>query len=107
MIKYIFHDSLIETVNYFSDEKRLEIGIELCNWLQKDYNDSDPETLNICMIFEEVDIYELSIKNYKFNTNEILDVIYMGNNTIKIIFLTENDAETIVVTSKKIRYVSD
>jgi len=41
MLKYNFHDSLIEDVNYIPNEAKLEIKIKLCNWMQSDYKDSD------------------------------------------------------------------
>ena len=105
MMKYDLHDSLIEKVIYFADERRLEMKIELCNWQQNGYKDSDPEMRNICIAFEGVEKYELSVGNYEFNSDEILDVVEIDNKTIKIVFLTENDAETLIVASEQIKYL--
>jgi hypothetical protein len=104
MRKYDLHDSLIEEVDYYGDKKSLEIRIELCNWKQSDYKDTDPEMLNMCITFEGVEKYELSVDNYRFNSNEILEVAYDGELITKIVFLTQDDAETIIVLAKSVSY---
>jgi len=38
------------------------------------------------------------------NSNEILDVIELDDRTVKIIFLTENDVKTIIVTAERVDY---
>lgn len=106
MIKYNLHDSLIEKVNYFSNKKRLEISIKLCNWQQPSYKDSDPEMIEILMVFEEVEKYKLSIGCYEFDSNEILDVVCMDDRTTKVVFLTENDAETLTVTADNLSFLT-
>lgn len=98
-MKYNFHDSLIEKADYLFSEKKVEIIIELCNWQQTDYKDSDPEMLTICMVFDGVEKYEISIENYKFDSNEILDFVELDDRTTKIVFLAENDAATITVVA--------
>jgi hypothetical protein len=104
MLKLNLHDSLIEDVNYLPDKKRLEIMIELCNWQQSGHKDTDPEILDICLEFEEVERYEISVENHKFCGDEILQVTESENQTITIAFLTNNDVETIVVTAKQVKY---
>lgn len=106
MIKYNLHDSLIEKVNYFSNKKRLEISIKLCNWQQPSYKDSDPEMIEILMVFEEVEKYKLSIDCYEFDSNEILDVVCVDDRTTKVVFLTENDAETLTVTADNLSFLT-
>ena len=105
MIKYDLHDSLIEKVNYFDDKKRLEIDIQLCNWRQPDYKASEPELLRMLMVFEGVKAFELSGKDYDFDSDEILDVIYLDDKTVKIVFLTEQDAGTLTVTAEKVNLI--
>jgi len=46
----------------------------------------------------------MSTENYVFNSNEILDVIELDDRTVKIIFLTENDVKTIIVTAERVDY---
>lgn len=86
MIKYNLHDSLIEKIDYFAADRRVEIQIELCNWQQDGYKHSDLEIIGVYMIFDEVEKYELSLKSYEFCGNEILEVIEMDDNTMKIVF---------------------
>lgn len=104
MIKYNLHDSLIEKIDYFTADRRVEIQIELCNWQQDGYKDSDPEIIGVYMIFDEVEKYELSLKSYEFCGNEILEVIEMDDNTMKIVFLTDDNAETIIIKAKRISF---
>lgn len=102
MMKYDLHDSLIEKVQYFVDKKRVEIIIELCNWKQNGYKDTEPEMISICITFDEVERYESSIEDYVFCSNEILDVVKVDDQTIKIVFFADSDAEIIIVKAKKV-----
>ena len=104
MIKYDLHDSLIESVHYFADQKRVEIQIELCNWRQIGYKDSDPEILDVSMIFDGVEKYELSLSDHVFCGNKILHVTEEGDNTIEIIFLTDVNPETITIKAQEISF---
>ena len=104
MFKYNLHDSLIEKVDYSADCKDIIVRIQLCNWKQSNYVESDPEMLSLCMIFHEVEKYELSIDGYKFCSNEILDVIEVGDHTLKIVFLTEDNVATIEIRAKRVSY---
>lgn len=104
-LKYNLHDSLIEELNYNKDENRLEIKIELCNWKQIEYKDTEPELVDIRIVFDDIQQYEISVSNFIFDSNEILDVLNIDKNTIKIVFMAENDAETIIISAKNIYYV--
>ncbi|MGG1763930.1 hypothetical protein ABDH58_14710, partial [Parageobacillus toebii] len=40
---YVLHDSFVEDIKYLINENKLELVIELCNWKQKFYTDTEPE----------------------------------------------------------------
>ena len=80
MIKYNLHDSLIESVNYDFQNKILDITIDLCNWLQDNYIESEPENIIIHMIFSDVINFDTKFLNFNFNSNEIFDVIEINDN---------------------------
>ena len=105
MLNYELHDSLIEKILYSPDQKKVEIFVELCNWKQKDYKESEPEMLNMCILFEGVESFQLSNPDYKFDGNEILDVSETEDSTTKFSFLTEDDVETILIIAQKIECV--
>lgn len=103
-LKYNLHDSLIEDVQYIQNEKRIEMKIELCNWMQSGYKDTEPELVGVRILFDEVKHYEISVQNFKFDSNEILDVLDINENTLKIVFMAEKDVETILISSDKVTY---
>ncbi|MBA2874574.1 hypothetical protein HNR31_001344 [Anoxybacillus caldiproteolyticus] len=38
---YVLHDSFVEDIKYLINENKLELVIELCNWKQKFYTDTE------------------------------------------------------------------
>ncbi len=107
MLKYNLHDSLIESVNYDFKNMMLDITIDLCNWLQDNYVESEPENIIIHMIFSNVISFDTKFLNFKFDSNEIIDVIEIDNNTIKIVFMGEKDIETFIISANKIMFCLD
>ncbi|SEQ88704.1 hypothetical protein SAMN02910369_02619 [Lachnospiraceae bacterium NE2001] len=56
LIKYTFHDSLIEYIKY--ENNTLVITIDFCLWMQDDYDNTQPETDLIKLIFPDVYRYD-------------------------------------------------
>ena len=104
MLKYNLHDSLIERIDYESKIKKLDITIDLCNWLQVDYVEGEPENSIIHMIFNNVTHFDTNFMNYNFESNEILEVIEIDRNTLKLVFMGNNDVETIVISASEIMF---
>ena len=50
--KYTFHDSLLENISYDKENSKLTLTIDFCFWMQNDYDESQPETGNMCDFFE-------------------------------------------------------
>ena len=55
--KYYFHDSLINKIDYYKENERLEFTIGLCYWAQEWYKEGDPELMEIRLIFEGINEY--------------------------------------------------
>lgn len=56
--KYTFHDSLLENISYDKDNKKLILTIDFCFWMQNDYDESQPETGNIKLLFNNIESYD-------------------------------------------------
>lgn len=42
--KFNYHDSFIDSIHYEKHQNEVTLKIELCNWLQKDCLEGEPET---------------------------------------------------------------
>jgi len=102
MLQYNLHDSLIESVRYFADRRRVEIGIDLCNWMQPGYTDPEPENVRVTMVFEGVGRFEMSDAGYLFDGDEILVADEIDERTVKIVYRTAKDVGIILVTADRI-----
>ena len=52
--KYHLHDSGLNSIIIDTDKRTLCLSVDLCNWMQDDYEEEDPEILPIEIIFENV-----------------------------------------------------
>lgn len=52
--KYNFHDSLLENITYNAESSELILLIDFCYWMQENYNNEEPETGMISVIFKNV-----------------------------------------------------
>jgi len=105
--EYYLHDSLIEEVLYLPAERRVEIRIELCNWLQLGYRESDPETLKVCLVFEGVEDFSLSNEGYVFDYDEILEVREADDGTVTIAYLAGSDVATISIKGERVLFIKE
>ncbi|ORX63528.1 hypothetical protein BCR32DRAFT_287691 [Anaeromyces robustus] len=103
-IKYNLHDSLIEKLSYDSLNKTAFLEIDLCNWMQNDYEKNQPENKIICIIFNEVSYIDPKYLNFDFDSNEILNVTNINDNTINIVFISDPDVCELTITAKSITY---
>lgn len=83
---YIFHDSLVEKIEYDANKKEVVINIDFCAWMQEDYNDDLPETKNIKVIF--MNVIEFDGLTGDVDDFSILDVSY--SNGIVVISMLDD-----------------
>ena len=55
--QYELHDSLLEFVSYNAEKEELELKINFCYWMQRNYDSSFPETGLILVKFYGVNKY--------------------------------------------------
>ena len=56
--KYTFHDSLLENISYDKENSILTLTIDFCFWMQNDYDESQPETGHIKLLFKNIENYD-------------------------------------------------
>ncbi|CAG7648203.1 hypothetical protein PAESOLCIP111_05551 [Paenibacillus solanacearum] len=66
------HDSLVNSISL--GESELEIELELCNWKQEGFQETEEEMLLCQLNFFEVRNLHLEPVNFSFDSNEILEV---------------------------------
>lgn len=110
--KYFLHDSMVEDIKYLHNEKKLTIEMELCNWKQASYEDSDPETTFGNLVFNGVKKFEIEQGSVSFDSDEILEaevtqtsddsdteiikMILRGSDDVKVIIIQACDVEWII-----------
>jgi len=103
-IKYNLHDSLIESVVHDAINNNVIITIDLCNWLQSNYVEEEPENKIVHMIFEKIKQFDVRFEFYNFDSNEILEVIDIDDRTIKIVFMGKDDVDSIVISADNVKF---
>ena len=84
--KYTFHDSLLENILYENENSKLILTIDFCFWMQNDYDESQPETGPIKLIFNNIENYNGLIGD--IDSYSILDTSY--NNDVLTISLLDD-----------------
>jgi len=56
--RYTFHDSLLENIDYDENNNKLILTIDFCLWMQNDFDETQPETAPIKLIFTDIDKYD-------------------------------------------------
>lgn len=70
---YIMHDSLIDLVEVLNGGNTIGMHIDFAFWMQKGYNDSDPETGTLKVTFFDVSSYAIP-ENADWNAISILEM---------------------------------
>lgn len=52
--KFNFHDSFIDSIHFEKIQNEVILKIELCNWMQKDYREGEPETSEVQFVFSGI-----------------------------------------------------
>ncbi|MFT9846394.1 hypothetical protein [Aneurinibacillus sp. REN35] len=67
-------DSLVEELEYDEVNKQLKITLELCQWKQSYYVETEPEMQLGILIFSDVIFYKTEPELFNLNSNEILEI---------------------------------
>lgn len=97
--KYDFHDSLIESININEKNNQITMLIFLCNWLQKDYAENQPENIRIQLVFKNVSDFSKEESGNRQFSDEIVDVQQIqlegGRSQLKFLVTIWNDIRSI------------
>ncbi|HEX3044152.1 MAG TPA: hypothetical protein VHY08_05305 [Bacillota bacterium] len=100
-----FHDSIVTKIDYFPQENRLIIGVELCNWRQKIYKKGDPEILLGSIIFKNVSRYQMD-SSFVINENEILSIELLTcqdtKECIKLVLMGDVDVVVLIIEAEDV-----
>ena len=92
LAEYDFHDSLLEEVLYDKHGKKVLLRIDLCNWKQSWYNESDEETSMISMVFHNVS--DVVLPEHRLNSDEIIEFELLGDNGVRIVVFNDIEEAT-------------
>jgi len=107
LLKYNFHDSLLESIDYDRLKRKAVLKIDFCNWKQEWYNETDAETSMIFLVFENV--YNISIPEFELNSDEIIEFELIPERGVKIIVFNDisNSTYEITVLANDIEIIED
>ncbi|ASR46490.1 hypothetical protein P4H71_11625 [Paenibacillus kribbensis] len=71
---YTLFDSLVEDLKYNEVEKQLKLTLELCQWKQSFYVETEPEMQLGILIFSDVTFYKTEPQLFNLDSSEILEV---------------------------------
>jgi len=90
ILRYNFHDSLLEGIKYDEDLNALILEVDFCNWAQEDYTSDIPETMIIQLCFNGV--IEISNHSVYVESSTISESrIVKSNKGVGIMFLVLRD----------------
>ncbi len=95
LTRFDFHDSLIESIEYYEESNKVTIEIDFCNWKQEGYRDEDEETTMMYLSFE--DVTDFIVPKVSHNSDEILEFNILEDGIEITAF---NDIEDISYTFK-------
>lgn len=113
LTKCYLHDSIITQINYNDLRKEITIFLDFCLWAQDDYNDDDPETIQIQLVFENVDNYRSDPISFEINRNAILSaeispmskhIRFVLANKFDVLII-EFNAHNVLIDNKLIKYM--
>ncbi len=97
------HDSSIEDIKYVTDKNEVLIRIELCQWKQSDYDESQPERQEGILFFTQVELFKIEPASFQIDSNEILE-IRLNNETENLEFILAgvNDIGKVSIVSNHV-----
>jgi len=100
---YDLHDSVVENIEYLPSEKKVLITLELCQWKQADYDESESEMQEGILSFTDVESFTIEPLSFLINSSEILKAkIYPENRIIEIILMGEHDVGKMSIVAQAV-----
>lgn len=85
------------------DEKKVVIKLELCQWKQSNYDESEPEMQEGVLSFIDVGSFKIDPPSFLIDSNEILDVkVHDENKSVEIILMGTDDVGKVSIVAQDI-----
>lgn len=105
---YNLFDSVVEELEYDNINKQLKITLELCQWKQSYYVETEPEMQLGILIFSDVTFYKTEPEVFNLDSSEILEVdllTFDGNGEcIKIVLNGVDDVIVLSIQSNEVEW---
>lgn len=103
---YEFHDSLINKIEFNKEKRTLSMNIELCNYEQRNYKESDDETSIVDFIFEGCDTYNDLVG--ELDAYSILETVLNSDNQITFNVMDDfsNEYYELHISAKKVEVIT-
>jgi len=106
---YNLHDSIVEGLAYNEIERKIIVSLELCNWKQSFYSETEPELQMGVLIFTGIDFYQTEPSLLPINSNEILDVQLLASTPkserVKIVLTGDDDVRIVVIQAEDAEWI--
>ncbi|MNJ49847.1 hypothetical protein D3C77_451020 [compost metagenome] len=105
---YTLFDSLVEDLEYNEAKKQLKMTLELCQWKQSFYVETEPEMQLGILIFSDVTFYKPEPHLFDLDSSEILEVVVLPfdgeGERIKIVLNCLDDVVVLNIQSNEIEW---
>ncbi|GAB6928923.1 hypothetical protein JCM10914A_29060 [Paenibacillus sp. JCM 10914] len=88
---YDLHDSVVVNIEYNPSELRVSISLELCQWKQTFYVETEPEMREGVLSFTGVTSFQIEPSSFQIDSNEIFEVKSTVSSRVIEIVLTGGD----------------
>ncbi|AET58468.1 hypothetical protein HPL003_08525 [Paenibacillus terrae HPL-003] len=105
---YTLFDSLVEELEYDEVKKQLRMTLELCQWKQSFYVETEPEMQLGILIFSDVTFYKTEPRLFNLDSSEILEVDLLPfdgeDERIKIVLNGLDDVIVLNIQSSEVKW---
>ncbi|KAA9002079.1 hypothetical protein F4V43_13540 [Paenibacillus spiritus] len=97
------HDNIVEDIEYLLNENKVQIKLDLCQWKQANYDESEPEMQAGVLTFTDVGSFQIEPPKFMINSNEILEVkVQDDKGNIEIILAGNDDVGKVCIVAQDV-----
>jgi hypothetical protein len=97
------HDSVVENIEYLLNENKVQIRLDLCQWKQANYDESESEMQAGILTFTDVGSFQIEPLKFMINSNEILEVkVQDDKGNIEIILAGNDDVGKVCIVAQDV-----
>ncbi|SFS45545.1 hypothetical protein [Marininema halotolerans] len=104
VMSYDLHDSNVEKYTYLSQEHKVILDIELCNWRQRAFQKGQSEITMKRLIFDDVEDVQIEPSNLEIKDFEILtvDTTMKNSKSLKMVLHDEGIIIVMVIIAGRV-----